>query len=330
MADTDNNHLKNIVVVGASGNVGASVLKHLLSTNRFNITIISRTDSKATFPSHPSISVKRGSYDDPAFLSFAFSGEDAIIFALGFLATGEQPKLISAAAKVGVRWIIPNEYAGDGTNKAMMDAVLMFWPKREVRKQIEDLAAEGKDVKWIGIATNPWTEFSMQMGMFGINIHERRVTLYDDAGSFNTSTLEQVGKGIAALLSLPISNPSNTRASLEHYANNFVYVSSFLTTQRELFEAIRRATGTTSADWTIEKSSIFGPGGKIEVAEEGVRKGDMIASGGLTYAYYMGEGLGGNYEEKAREDRKVLDLQEDNLDVLMREVVRMPKPVPLT
>ena len=139
--------------------MGGSALKHLLDTGRFNITIITRESSSTTFPSSPSVTVQRGSYDDASFLSVAFSGQDAVLFALNFMAMGGQSKLITAAAQAGVKWILPTEYAGDGSNQAMMDAVPLFGPKVAARKQIEELAKTHEGLKWIGIVTNPWTEF---------------------------------------------------------------------------------------------------------------------------------------------------------------------------
>lgn len=78
------------------------------------------------------------------------------------MAMGEQRTLIDAAAKAGVKWILPTEYAGDGLNEAMVESVPLFHPKREARKQVEALAEreEGcEGVKWIGVATGPWMEF---------------------------------------------------------------------------------------------------------------------------------------------------------------------------
>lgn len=72
--------------------------------------------------------------------------------------------MIEAAAKAGVKWILPTEYAGDGLNEGMVEAVPLFWPKREARKQIEELGkgGEGREgcegVKWVGVATGPWLE----------------------------------------------------------------------------------------------------------------------------------------------------------------------------
>jgi uncharacterized protein YbjT (DUF2867 family) len=152
-------NLKNIAIVGASGNVGSATLNQLLATHQFNITVISRTDSSSKFPETDSVQVKKGSYDDPPFLAEAFKSQDAAILALGFMAMEAQAKLINAAAKAGVKWILPTEYAGDGKNEAMMQAVPLFHPKVAARKQIEELSKTHEGLKWIGVATNPWTEF---------------------------------------------------------------------------------------------------------------------------------------------------------------------------
>ena len=305
--------------------MGASTLTHLLTTNAFTLTIITRSDSTSTFPSHPSLTVKRGSYSDGPFLAEAFKGQDAAIFALGFMAMNEQKLLIDAAAKAAVKWILPAEYGPDGLNKVLMDGVPLYWDKVAARKQIEELAANEKGcegLKWVGVATNPWAEFSLVRGMFGFQIPQRKVVMYEDAGRFNTSTLEQVGKGIARLLSLPISNPEDSRRSLGYYANNFVYISSLHTTQAELFEAAQRATGTTEADWTIERSSIMGPGGRIAKAKEAFEKGDMMGGADLAYCYYMGEGKGGDFEAKAKEDREVLGLEMEDVDRVVENAVK--------
>jgi hypothetical protein len=103
--------------------------------------------------------VAKGSYPSPSFLQTAFHNIDAAIFALGFMAMGEQTTLIDAAAKAGVKWILPTEYAGDGMNEAMVEGVPLFHPKRDARRQVEDLSKTHEGLKWIGVATNPWMEF---------------------------------------------------------------------------------------------------------------------------------------------------------------------------
>lgn len=159
----------------------------------------------------------------------------------------------------------------------------------------------------------------MQRGLFGFDATAKTATLYSDSGLFNSTTLPQAGLGIARLLSLPITNPSNPRASLSHYANNFVYLSSFLVSQDLLFAALQRATKTSESDWAVTRSTIAE---WMQVCMEGMKKGDMRAGAGLTYAYYMGDGKGGNYEAKAKEDREVLGLQEEDLDGAVERAVK--------
>lgn len=90
-------------------------------------------------------------------------------------------------------------------------------------------------------------------------------------------------------------------------------------TQDSLFASIRRATGTTESEWTVKRSTIAEC---IGVCLEGMKKGDMRAGAGMTYAYYMGEGKGGNCEEKAKADREVLGLQEEDLDEVVARAVK--------
>ncbi|KAM0697892.1 hypothetical protein Q7P36_002746 [Cladosporium allicinum] len=331
MADNNDNKIKSIAVVGASGNIGTSILNALLSSNNFSLVkILTRAESTASFSnqSKTPILVQKGSYTNPSFLASAFQGIDAVVFALNFMAMGVQGQMIEAAARAGVKWILPTEYAGDGLNEGMVEAVPLFHPKREARRQIEELSKEKEceGVKWIGVATGPWVEASIQRSLFTLNPHSRTATLYPDAGHFNTTTLPHAGLAISNLLSLPISNPSNPRASLSYYANNFLYTSSFHTTQQRIFESLQRATGTKEGDWEVERQKTIEEWEKT--CREGMAKGDMMSGAGLTFAYYMGEGRGGDVEGEAKEDREVLGLEgvEEDLDEVIKRAVEGGEP----
>ncbi|KAK5111007.1 hypothetical protein LTR62_005382 [Meristemomyces frigidus] len=331
MAST--NRISRLVLVGASGNVGAPTLKHLLATSsqtNLHITVLTRPESHATFPSHPSLTVKTGTYDDPTFLQEVFAGQEAVMFALSFFAIAHEKSMIEAAARAGVRWIIPNEYAGDGLNAEMVDAVPVFHPKRDTRKYIEDLGRTYPGLRWIGVATNPFLEFCLQRKLFGIDQDAKTATLYPDAGRFNTTSLERIGLTIARLLALPITDEADPRSSLTHYANGFLYTSSFCVSQTELLRAIQRLMGSAPEEWEVDEGKTVK--GWIEGCREAMKNGDAKGAWGLTFAYYMGEGLGGNYEKKAREDRRVLGLEgeEENLDEVVKRALRggsLPKVV---
>ncbi|KAI6790757.1 hypothetical protein KC360_g2036 [Hortaea werneckii] len=319
----DQNYIKNIAIVGAGGNVGSAALKHLLASDRnFNITILTQPTSTSTFPSHPRLTIQKGTFTDPDFLTTTIQNQDALLLALGFRAMDLQPHLITAAVSAGVKYILPTEYAGDGLNDSMIDAVPVFQPKRAARRQIEELGGT-----WIGITTNPWADQSLRLGLLGIDLFARKAVLYRDAGKFNMSTLDQVGLGIARVLSLPVENPQDRRASLEYYGNNFVYISSLHVTQRELFASALKATRTSEAEWELDEGDTVKDW--IERCKGMMAQGEMKGAMGLTFAYYLGEGLGGDYQAKAVEDMKVLGLREGDLDAVVKAEVEKGPMGPL-
>lgn len=321
-------YIKNIVLLGASGNAGSSILNALLSTKRFDITVLSRSESQAKFPE--GVKVVKGAYDDSSFLESAMKGADALIITLSVTSLNQESALIEAAARAGVQWIVPNEYTGDGENPGLLERVPVFAAKRNARELIMKLGC-----KYLAVATGPWTDWvssgnvmvrtleltelqSIRAGAFRIDAKNKTATLVSGTGRFNTSTLQQVGKGVAALLSLPIKDSQNPDHSLSHYANSFAYVSSLYITQSELFEAVKRATGTQDQDWTIEHDSISE--GLKRVAPL-LKSGDPASMFINIYYNYMGEGLGGDVEAKAAKDRKVLGLKEEDLDDVVRRAL---------
>ncbi|KAK1810848.1 hypothetical protein LTR12_014807 [Friedmanniomyces endolithicus] len=126
MADT--NHIYNITVVGASGQVGSTIFKHLLNSPKdFKITVVTRTDSTATFPSNPKVTVKKVSYLDAPFIQDASNIQDVVIFALHFMAQGAQIGMstrgkggceVDRSARVRGRWL----EKGDGRGCASVRA----------------------------------------------------------------------------------------------------------------------------------------------------------------------------------------------------------------
>ncbi|KAF2720236.1 NAD(P)-binding protein [Polychaeton citri CBS 116435] len=310
-------HVRNVIIVGASGNVGSATLDNLNTASKFSITVLTRSESSSSFPSN--VTVKRVSYSDPAGLEEAFRNQDAAIFAISFRATDDQPRLIEAAAKAGVKWILPNEYAGDGMNKAMVDAVPVFQPKRDARQQIEELAKTYNGLKWVGICTGPWLESSLKFAvLFDIDVQGKKVQTWEKPGRFNVSTIAQIGRAITALLSLPVSNTEDPYASLEHYANRFIYVSSFYTTQDELLAAVQRATGSSPEDWTRHHTGELRFAKGKQLIKDGA---PVMQNPHITFGAYMEEGAGGDVEAMAIEDRRVLRLPQEDLDAAVKAAV---------
>ena len=153
--------INNIALVGAGGNIGSLVLKNLLASSlKYNITIVSRLDSKSTFPEDPSITIKAGSYASDSFLASAFSGIDAVVLALHFDAIPDTAiRLIKAAAAAGVKWIFPTEFGSDTGNEVMINVTPIHSLKVGIRNAIEELAKDHQGLKWVGVVTNPWLDW---------------------------------------------------------------------------------------------------------------------------------------------------------------------------
>ena len=299
---------RNIAIVGGSGQIGTPTVAALLDVGIHNITAITRADSISSFP--PNVKVFRGSYDDAAFIISALEGQDILILQLSLTApSGVGINFIDAAAKVGVPWVLPTEFGCDNGNQKLRNEVLAVTVKDQYRERIEQLGVSS----WIGIVNNPWFDFSLKSGFFGIDIPNRKARLYDDGTvKANATTLRKVGRSVAALLSVPDSQ-------LAQFSNQFAYLSSFRVSQREMLDAVMRATGTSGRHWTVEKVSAVEA---IDAAKVKANAGDLPAIMEVLYGTIFREGYGGDYEVTRRIVNELLELEDEDFEETVREVVR--------
>jgi uncharacterized protein YbjT (DUF2867 family) len=298
---------RNIAMVGATGTVGSVTLSALLNANIHTITTITRTESSAQFPS--GVKVQKGDYLDHSWLVSALKGQDVLIMQLNMypVAMDSQIMLIEAAAEAGVRWVLPTEFGSD-INSPLATEFPMMAMKKKYRELIEK-----KGMNWVAVVNNPWFDWSLKQGMWNVDIPGRRAIINNVGDAkFNTTTLGQVGRGVAALLSLP-------EEKLNNFKNRAVYLRSFLLSQREILDSAIRATGTKKSDWQITMQD---PEVTIQTARDAVAAGNPMAFVGEFYTAHMQEGRGGNYEEKAAKDAAVLGLEEENLDEVIKRVVK--------
>jgi uncharacterized protein YbjT (DUF2867 family) len=298
---------RKIAMVGATGTVGSPTLAALIETNIHTITAVTRSESTAEFPS--GVHVKKGDYANHAFLVSALKDQDVLIMQLNMFpqAMDAQIALIEAAAEAGVRWVLPTEFGSD-----INSSLAQEFPMMSMKKKYRDLIEE-KGMNWVAIVNNPWFDWSLKQGMWNVDIPGKKATLNNVGDAkFNTTTLGQVGRGVAALLSLPDDK-------LNGYRNSAVYLRSFLTSQREILDSAIRATGTKESDWEVKTQN---PEVTIQAARDAVAAGNPMAFVGEFYTAHMQEGRGGNYEEKAAKDAAVLGLEKENLDEVIKRVVK--------
>lgn len=190
-------------------------------------------------------------------------------------------KLVHAAAKAGVPYIMPNGYAGDIEQVKLGEDTLLGPIAKANRDEIERLG-----MKWITVCCGFWFDYSLAGGesRFGFDFEKKTLTLYDDGNVKNsTSTLAQVGRAVAKVLSLkelPDDEYDNS-LTVSSFLNRAVYLNSFVVSQNDLFESVKRVTGTSDADWTVTHESNKK---RYDDGMAQVKRGDMSGFSKLLYA----------------------------------------------
>ncbi|KAH6881667.1 hypothetical protein BKA58DRAFT_327783 [Alternaria rosae] len=306
--------LKNIAVVGANGNVGSYITSALLAKNHFNVTAVTRAESKATFPS--GVSVARIDYDSPDTIVKALTGQDALVITMSVFGGNAQEKLIRGAAQAGVPWILPNEFGMYNTEEIQNETI---GPGKTIaRKLIESLGVSS----WIGVTSGFWYEYSLSGGYYGIDIPKREIVYFDDGKQrMNACTWPQTGLAVANLLSLPVSASDGNGLTLGQYRNSMIFVSSFALNQREMFEAVQKVTGTTERDWKITSEPLKQ---RLATARERMMMGDRMSFATALYTrYFIDEA--GLFERDHKLSNEDLRLPKEDLNEATKRAVDLAK-----
>lgn len=149
--------IKNVIVIGAGGRLGPSILSAFDADPHFTVSILARQSSTSTFPSH--LTVHRVGDDYPeADLLAAFKGQDAVISTVASAAVPvAQKAMIDAAIKAGVKRFVPSEFGSDTRNeKAAAILPQTFKGKLETVQYLKGKEKEG--LTWTAFVTGPFFE----------------------------------------------------------------------------------------------------------------------------------------------------------------------------
>ena len=291
----------------------------MLNTGKHTVTVITRTDSKSALPK--GVEVKKVDYDSHSSLTEALRGQDALIITMSvFAPPDQQSKLFRAAVEAGVPWVLPNEWGVDTANTAVVNDVPGFEKPLKARKELEEL---GK-LSYIGVVTSFWYEWSLSIApAYGFDFANRAVTLYDEGEiKISTSTWPQVGRAVAALLSLPIKSEGTAEdRCLERYKNSSVYVSSFVASQKDILDSVLRVTQTSIDDWKVAKEPSRE---RYANGMKAMQGGDMMGFVKLMYArgFY---GDASPMESSKGTINELLGLPKENFDEATRAAIQRAK-----
>jgi hypothetical protein len=288
-----------------------------VETGKHTVTALTRADSKGEIPS--GVEAIKVDYDDEASLVEALKGQQFLIITLGVrVPEAVHDKIVAAAGKAGVPYVLPNSYGypvqeklaqeGDQTSKVIID-------------RINSVRATGVSTP-IVLSCGIWYEWSLALGdfWFGINIKDRRVTFYDDGKRVITSsTWNQCGRGVAALLGLPESGPS---PSLADYKDKSVLINSFRVSQRDMLDSVNRVLGTKDADWDISYETTAK---RIQDGLQEMKNGVFTGYAKMLYARVFAPSNPNSDFASERTDNKALGLPVEDLDEATKRAVEMVK-----
>jgi hypothetical protein len=249
-------------------------------------------------------------YDDEATVVAALKGQQILIITMATTAPRDtHSKLVQAAAKAGIPYVMPNGYGADIENIKLGEDTMLGPKAKANRDEIESLG-----MQWITVCCGFWYDYSLAGGetRFGFDFDKRSLTIYDDGNIKNSvSTLAQVGRAVAKVLSLnelPVDE-KDTNFTQSMFLNKSVYLKSFVLSQNDMFESVKRVTGTTDADWTITHEDTKK---RYEEGLAEMKAGNMAAFGKLLYAraFYPDD----NNDLSAKAHNELLELPEESLD----------------
>jgi hypothetical protein len=255
-------------------------------------------------------------YDDESTIVEALKGIQFLVNTIGFHAPPDtEKKLIKAAAKAGVTYIMPSFYGYDPLNiKFQQD---LFGPGAvKILKDIENLNGPA----YVVLASGFWYEWSLSLGesWYGFDIKTRTVTFFDDGKTkINTSTWSLCGQALAGLLSLPMAG---TSPAIEDWKNKPLYISSFRISQRDMLDSLHRVLNTTDDDWIISFQSTEERQQKGRAAME---QGDITGFAKALYSRTFYPNGDADYETLRGLHNKTLVLPTEDLDVATKRAVDM-------
>lgn len=295
--------IKNVVLVGADGNLGPGVLNGLVGAGTFKITVFKRESSKSKSNYPDGVEVKLLSDDFPIDeLIPALKDQDAIVSTVYGAQVDLQKRLADAAIKAGVKRFIPSDFGScDSQSKRAMELAPIYVAKSQVRDHLEKLAQENPGFSWTSLVCGHF--FDWDLGFFHINLQAKSFEILDDGEIYwSTSTFAQIGKATAAILQKP-----------EETKNRFVYMQSFRINQNQLLKAFEKQTGQT---WNVKRYD------SAEYVKERKAKADGGDKSAVEDLVWVLGTLEADWEARDGYANDLLGLQQENLDDVVARIVK--------
>ncbi|KAI0002344.1 NAD(P)-binding protein [Xylariaceae sp. FL0662B] len=290
--------IKNVAVVGASGNLGKDVLQELLNAG-FKVTVLTREGSASTFPS--GVVSKKVNYQSVDSLTSALEGQDAVVSTIATAAVGGQNPLVDAAVAAKVKRFIPSEFGINTRTVAGTAIGSILQGKIKTLDYLEEKSKEYPWFTWTGVSTGLFFDWGLKFGFIGFDKGSKTATIYDSGNEpFQASNLSFIGKAVAAILSHE-----------EETKNKYLSIASFNPTQNQILELVEAETGE---EWKVEHASTAE---QEKIGLEKLSKGDYSAFSNLLRQRVFADGA--NRAVKGADSANgLLGLEEEDLSATLK------------
>jgi len=305
--------LKNILIAGATGSVGAPILAALLAEPSFNVTILTRASSSAKFPGGVSVKSVSDAYSVQE-LTQAFQGQDAVVSAITTTAVTKDDlafRLIDAAVAAGVRRLIPSEFGTNNLDPRARSLVPVYDLKGKI---LEYLIQKSKDsngaLTWTSISCGSWLDWGLNPAKSGnflaIDVKNRKATIWDSGNSkFAVTSSKNTGLAVVRALLQP-----------DLTENKQVYLCDFTTSSKAILESLERQTGKKFAIEHKESAPA------IKELREKFDAGEFYATFPLLALSFVADvDVGYGFEKEQKIWNKDLGLPKQELDQLVKEAI---------
>ncbi|KAF7534646.1 hypothetical protein G7054_g6062 [Neopestalotiopsis clavispora] len=297
--------IKKVALVGANGNLGGPILKALVDSGLFEVTVLQRASSKSSPTSDPSVRIV--TIDDgmtTGSLQAALQGQDACIASFPLRDTEQHLRLVDAAAAAGVKRFVPADYGScDSSSKQAQELVPLFLNKVRVRERCQEYAGkEGSDFTWTSLVAGHFFDWGLRENFLHFNLQTKTADILDD-GTYrsSTSTLARIAEAVVKVLK-----------DEDVGRNKMLFMQSFCVSQLDVLASLEKATGEK---WKVNwlKSDDF--------IKENKAKADAGDKDAIEHLVFALGALDGDWEKKDGFAMDVLGLQNQDLDEIVKGVV---------
>ncbi|ATZ52869.1 hypothetical protein BCIN_08g04910 [Botrytis cinerea B05.10] len=301
--------IKNVAIAGSNGALGKPILEALLQSNKFNITILTRSSSTSTSTYPSSATVLPVDFNSTQSLTDALQSQkiDAIVSCVGTEGLLGQKLLIDAAVAAGVTRFIPSEFGSDLADPPTK-ALPVFGHKVATSSHLEAVAAKNPSFTYTYIRNGGFLDWGLEHN-FILDVTSGKPSIYNGGDKlFSATTLATVAQAVVAVLS-----------KFEETKNRAVYIQDVQTSQNSLLSIAKKVAPEKNWEAIPVKTADV-----LKSSNEKLAKGEitMEVMVGYIFVAIFGEEHRSSWEKS---DNELLGLKEKTdaeLEAIVKKYVK--------